>query len=121
MPDVSTTIETCPPIVIISVYNMDIYLEILHEYKQIIENMVNVLFNKESFNDKVSSDEYSLYFSEVISRLLELNTTLEHVPISLVSYRDIVSSQCANNMSGCHTEKMSPREYSEWVHSIICR
>lgn len=115
VPDVSSTIGTCPLNVIISVSNMDIYLEVLHEYKQLIQNMVKVLFSKE-----VSSDEYSLYYSEVISRLLEVTTTLEDVPTSLVMYRDIVSSQCANNTSGCHTENMSPGEYSEWICSIIC-
>jgi len=120
VPDVSSTIGACPPIVNICVSNMDIYLENLHEYKQIIQNMVNVLFSREVFNDQVSSDLYSLYYIEVINCLHEMNTILEDVPISLESYRDIVLSQCMNNNSGCHTENMSPREYSEWVCSIIC-
>ena len=118
--DISTTIGSSSCTVTIGVSNMDIYLETLHEYKQIFHNIVFVLFSKELFKEKVSSNEYSLYFSEVISCLLELNTILEDVPISLVSYRYIVSSQCANNISGCHTENMSPGEYYDWIYSIIC-
>lgn len=118
--DVSAKIGTCSSLVIISACNMDIYLETLHEYKQIIQNMVNVLFSKELFNDKISSDRSFLYYNKVISCLLEVNTTLETVPINLVLYREIVSSQCANNKLECHTENMSPDEYSMWVHTIIC-
>jgi len=95
--------------------------ETLHEYKQIIHNMVQVLFSKELFHDNANIDGKPSYYIEVIGRILEVNTTLEQIPISLSSYRNIVSSQCANNNMGVHTELMSPLEYSKWLHEIICQ
>ena len=122
VPEVTATLGSClPSIVVIDLSHIDLYLETLHEYKQIIHNMVRVLFSKELFDDNATIDGSPSYYSEVIGRLLEVNTTLEQVPINLSSYRDIVSSQCVNNNMGCHTEQMSPLEYSEWLHSIICR
>lgn len=120
VPDVSATLGCCPSdITIVSPSDIDVYLETLHEYKQIIHNMVQVLFSKELFND--NTDGVPSYYMDVIGRILELNTTLEQFPISLSSYRHIVLSQCANNNMGVHTELMSPLEYSKWVHGIICQ
>ena len=111
VPDVS--------IVTMSLSDVDKYLETLHEYKQIIQNLVKVLFSKELFVDKVSYEASSLYYSKVISCLLDLNTTIEGVPIDILLYREIVSSQCDNSNAGCHTENMSPEEYLKWINGLI--
>jgi hypothetical protein len=122
VPDVSAKLGGCPPdITIVCRSHIDVYLETLHEYKQIIHNMVQVLFSKELFHDNANIDGKPSYYIEVIGRILEVNTTLEQIPISLSSYRNIVSSQCANNNMGVHTELMSPLEYSKWLHEIICQ
>jgi hypothetical protein len=100
--------------------DVDMHLEVLHEYKQIIQNMIRVLFSKELFYDKTHEDGSSSYYSDVIGRLLQVNTALEQTPICISLYRDIVSSQCNNNNSGVHTELMTPAEYSVWITHIIC-
>lgn len=123
VPDVSTTLPTLdaksPEVAPVSPVEFDTYLETLHEYKQIIQNMVHVLFSKELFYDKTGVDGSPSYYSDVIGRLLQLSTTLDQVPISISLYRHIVSSQCSNNNLGDHTECMTPQEYSEWFSRII--
>jgi len=122
VPDLSATLNTkSPDITTLDPIQLDVYLEVLHEYKQIIQNMVRVLFSKELFYDKTGADGSPSYYSDVIGRLLQVNTTLEQVPINISLYRHIVLSQCANNNIGDHTERMSPQEYSDWIHCIICR
>jgi hypothetical protein len=100
---------------------LDAYLETLHEYKQIIQNMVHVLFSKELFYDKTELDGSPSYYSDAIGRLLQVSTTLDQVPICISLYRRIVFTQCANNNIGDHTERMTPQEYSDWIHCIICQ
>ena len=99
----------------------DISLETLHEYKQIIQNMIHVLFSKERFYDNSDVDGTTTYYSDVISRLLDMNNTLAHIPIHISVYRHIVSMQCDNNNNGVHTERMSPQEYSDWIIKVICQ
>jgi len=99
----------------------DLYLETLHEYKQIIQNMTHVLFSKERFYDNSDTDGTTDYYSDVISKLLNMNNILENVPIHISVYRHIVSMQCNNHNNGEHTERMNPQEYSEWITTIICQ
>ena len=125
IPDVPSTLPTVDTkstdVTTLSPIHFDTYLETLHEYKQIIQNMVHVLFSKELFYDKSEIDGSPSYYSDVISRLLQVNTTLEQLPICISLYRHIVSSQCANNNTGDHTERMTPREYLVWINGIICQ
>jgi hypothetical protein len=122
IPDLPATLDTkTTDVISMTPKQLDIYLETLHEYKQIIQNMVNVLFSKELFFDKTDVNGSQSYYSDVISRLLQVNTTLEQVPIRISVYRHIVSSQCTNNNIGEHTELMTPQEYSDWITCIICQ
>lgn len=99
---------------------VDNYLEVLHEYKQIIQNMIRVLFSNDLFNDKRLEAESPLYYGDVIGGLLQVIARLDQTPICISLYRDIVSSQCNNNKPGVHTENMTPKEYSVWMIGIIC-
>jgi hypothetical protein len=122
IPDLPATLDTKSiDIPSMTAIQLDTYLETLHEYKQIIQNMVHVLFSKELFYDKSEIDGSPSYYSDVISRLLQVNTTLEQLPICISLYRHIVSSQCANNNTGDHTERMTPQEYFTWINGIICQ
>lgn len=122
VPDLSATLDIpVPDITTLPPKQLDAYLETLHEYKQIIQNMVNILFSKELFYDKTNVDGSPSYYSDVIGRLLQMNTTLEQVPIRISLYRHIVSSQCANNNIGDHTELMTPQEYLDWITCIMCQ
>ena len=120
IPDLPATLNTKPiDVPPMTAIQLDTYLETLHEYKQIIQNMVHVLFSKELFYDNTDVDGSPSYYSDVIGRLLQVNTTLEQIPICISLYRHVVSSQCANNNTGDHTERMSPQEYSDWINGII--
>jgi hypothetical protein len=100
---------------ILSQSAIDSHLEILHEYKQIIQNMVNVLFSKDVIHNSSNLDFTIAYYNDALSILIHLNNVLEQSPINMLSYRNIISQQCDNHMSGAHTEKMSPNEYSRWM------
>ena len=64
--------------------------------------------------------EFSVsYHSNALNILLHLNNVLEQKPINLSSYRNIVSTQCDNHMTGVNTSQMTPEEYSIWMISII--
>lgn len=96
---------------------VDSHLEILHEYKQIIQNMVNVLFSKDMIDTSSNLDFTIAYYNDALNILIQLNNVLEQSPINMLSYRNIISQQCDNHISGAHTEKMSPNEYSIWMIS----
>ena len=122
IPKSSATLDTKSiDIVTLVPIHLDTYLETLHEYKQIIQNMVHVLFSKELFYDNSGIDGSPSYYSEVIGKLLQVNTVLEQSPIHISLYRRIVSTQCANNNTGDHTERMTPQEYFVWINSVICQ
>ena len=53
------------------------------------------------------------------SILLQLNNVLEQKPMNISSYRNIVSTQCDNHMTGVNTSQMTPAEYSSWMINII--
>ena len=98
--------------------NIDRYLEFLHEYKQIIQNMIIVLFSKD-MEDSTNVEISVSYYNDALSILLQLNNVLEQKPINMSSYRNIVSTQCDNHMTGVNTSQMTPEEYSSWMISII--
>lgn len=96
---------------------IDSHLEILHEYKQIIQNMVNVLFSKDMIHNSSNLDVIITYYNDALNILIQLNNVLENSPNNMTSYRNIISQQCDNHLRGEHTEKMSPKEYSDWMIS----
>ena len=104
----------------LNVTQVDICLEFLHEYKQINQNMAEVLFIRDLIYTNIDDNSLS-YYNNVICRVIEVNTMLEEVPLCMTLYRDIVRKQCANNEKGVHTENMSPSEYRDWMISIISR
>jgi len=96
------------------------YLETLHEYKQIIHNMIRILFNKDRFYDTSEKNGTTEYYSDAISKILSVNGILETMPINTLLYKQIVFEQSINNNNHHHTENMTPHEYVQWITNIMC-